>query len=356
MPDAAPLYPARRQHIDALTTEIGIMQHARGERPDPAHGYCTDDVARALLVDLLQRHELGWTAVRASAARHVTFLAEALEAPGRFRNFRSADGTWLDVATSEDANARALHALGEAMASAPPGGVRAMANAVFARALPTASRVHSIRPLASVVLACDAVVRSGSGDQVMPVYARAARELMGRFESRRGDRDWPWPEPVLTYENELPARALIRCGQRFDDAHMTRTGLAILDWLIDVQTTREGHLSTIGNAGWWPRGGQRARFGQQPISATSLLLAAGDALEATATSRYGDAMEMAYGWFLGRNDIGQRVAEPETGACRDGIEQDGASLNRGAESTLMWHMALERIRDLRTVRPRATAG
>ena len=82
------------------------MQHARLAQPDPDHGYCTDDVARALLVDLLHQRELGWKAVEASAARNVRFLAEAYDpASGRFRNLRRDDGAWLDAPGSEDADA-----------------------------------------------------------------------------------------------------------------------------------------------------------------------------------------------------------------------------------------------------------
>jgi hypothetical protein len=51
--DRAPLYPVSRRHLEAISDEIGIIQHALGALPDPTHGYCTDDVARALLVDLL---------------------------------------------------------------------------------------------------------------------------------------------------------------------------------------------------------------------------------------------------------------------------------------------------------------
>ncbi len=77
------------------------------------------------MVDLLHQRELGWGAVAKSAARNVTFLAEAFEgSTGRFRNLRRWDGAWLDSLGSEDANARALQALGEVIASAPAGPVR----------------------------------------------------------------------------------------------------------------------------------------------------------------------------------------------------------------------------------------
>ncbi|MDQ1324834.1 MAG: hypothetical protein QG587_2170, partial [Chloroflexota bacterium] len=64
-----PLYPVSRAHLTAITGPLGIWQHAAGPVPDHAFGYCTDDVARALLVDLAHAPELGWGAVEESAWR-----------------------------------------------------------------------------------------------------------------------------------------------------------------------------------------------------------------------------------------------------------------------------------------------
>lgn len=348
MPELFPLFPVSRQHLDVLTTEIGVMQHAQGARPDPSHGYCTDDVARALMVDLLHQRELGWRAIATSVARNLTFLAEAFEgSTGRFRNLRRWDGVWLDLPGSEDADARALQALGEVIAAAPDGALRDDAVALFERALPTASQVSSLRPRATVILACEAAARASMFDVVADVYQRVANDLWQSFAGCETDADWPWPEALVTYENELPSQALIVAGRRLDRPRMGQAGLHVLDWLIDAQTNEDGHLRSVGNAGWWPRGGQAAHFDQQPISTTTLLLAAETAYEETAEPRYLDAMESAYGWFLGRNDAHSPVADPTSGAGADGIGPAGVSRNQGAESTLMWLIALEHIRGLR---------
>ena len=79
---------------------------------------------------------------------------------------------------------------------------------------------------------------------------------------------------------------------------------------IAVQTGPAGHLSPIGN-GWWPRGGARSQFDQQPIEATTLLLAGrGGASRRRPTTAIGRPMERAYAWFLGDNDLGLAVADP----------------------------------------------
>lgn len=326
------------------------MQHAIMSRPDPAHGHCTDDVARALQVDLLHERTLGWTAVAESTRRSIRFLEAAFDpATGRFRNFRGVGGAWLDGPASEDSQGRAMLALGETIAASPDRPSVEAAAALFERALPAAQGLVALRARASVMLGCDAVMRGAPSQRTAVTYRLLAGRLQRAFESRAGSA-WPWPESRLTYENALPVRALIVGGQYLGSRPMVDAGLRLLDWLIAVQTSAAGHLSPIGNE-WWPCGGVRSRFDQQPIEAAALILAAGSACAATDDERYRGAMERAYAWFLGENDVGVPVADPASGACFDGLTPTGVNRNQGAESTLMWLTALEHIRAVRRSLP-----
>jgi len=347
MPEPAPLYPVNRDHLDVLTDQVGIMQHAIGSRPDPAHGYCVDDVARALQVDLLHARQLGWAAVAERAWNNIRFLSEAFDdMTGRFRNFRRVDGSWVEGRASDDSQGRAMLALGETIAGAPDRRMVTAATALFADALPQAQRVTAMRAQASVLLGCDAAVRVSPTRETVQAYRLLASQLRTTFRGGVGS-DWPWPEDRLTYENALPVRAMIVAGQYFGSRQMVEDGLALLDWLIVTQTADDGHFSPVGN-GWWPRDGEKAPFDQQPIEATALLLAAETAYSLTSDERYLAAMERAYAWFLGANDLGVEIADPERGAGRDGLTPRGANTNEGAESTLMWLMALEHIRAIRS--------
>jgi hypothetical protein len=354
----APLFPVNRQHLDLLTGPFGILQHAIGSRPDPAHGSCTDDVARALEVDLLHGRTLGWAAVSERAWQNVRFLRDAFDpSVGTFRNFRRADGSWIDGTPSEDSQGRAMLALGTVVATSPDGRMVALAASLFTDALPEAVRVTAIRAQASVLLGCDAAIRIDPTDATDRAYRMLARRLHAQFTTASADDAWPWPEPILTYENGLPPRALIVAGRWLGSSAMIETGRRALDWLIEIQTSPgDGDtFSPIGN-GWWPRDGQRSKFDQQPIEATALLLAAEAAFDESGDERYLAAMERCYGWFLGRNDIGVPVADPERGAGFDGLESDWVNANQGAESTLMWLVALEHIRWARAAAAAKTAG
>jgi hypothetical protein len=338
-----------------MTDGVGIMQHAIGSCPDLAHGYCVDDVARALQVDLLHGRTLRWAALEQSAWRGLRFLDDAFDtSSGRFRNFRSIDGSWIGGLGSDDSYGRAVHALGDTIATAPDRELIATAAALIDQALPAARELTSPRAEASVVLGCAAILDSIPGGRPAATLTLLATRLHDRFR-RHSTPDWPWPEVSVTYENAVLPRALIIAGRILESEPMVDRGLRSLDWLIDAQTAPKGHLSPVGN-NWWARDGDMSHFDQQPIEATALLLAAEAAQTVTGGARYAAAMERCFAWFLGANDLGLFVADPVRGACCDGLTPQGVNVNEGAESTLMWLTAVEHIRAFRDVQPQSQRG
>jgi hypothetical protein len=353
--DPGPVFEPVRRHLSRLRLGGVVAQHARGSVPDPAHGVCTDDVARSMEVDLLHGHRLGWSAVDSSLHASLTFLEAALSpATGRFRNVQSMDGSWLDDG-SDDAQGRAIAALGQVMASAGRPAHRLRAEALFLQALPDGRTMTSLRSIAAVALGCDAAAETRLGDIASAALREAVRWLVDRFAAARGTA-WPWPEPVLTYESMLVARALIQGGARLGDASATRLGLDTLDWHLAAATANAGTMSFVGNDGWWPRDGVRARFDQQPIEASSMFMVCEAAAAVTGEDRYSTAMEAAYAWFLGANDHGVPIARPRDGACHDGLTTTGVNANQGAESTLAWLLVAARFAETRRQRPTFSAA
>jgi hypothetical protein len=343
-----PVPPVTRTHLEAITGPLGIFQHALGEEPDPIHGVCTDDVARAFTVDVIHARTLGWEAVRPSAVRSFAFLRSAYNLrTSRFRNFRAADGTWLDVAGSEDTQARALRALSLAATAGPDNPLRHEAAALFRTALPVANRLRPPRAVAAAILGCDTILQDGADGRAERALSDLASRLRPLFAAQTRGSEWPWPEPIVTYENALLPHALLVVAQHYGDPTLARVALRVLDWLIDEQTSADGMFSPIGNQGWWLRGGARATFDQQPIEATTMIEACAAALAATGDAHYGKSAEMAYAWFLGANDSGLPVAVVATGGCHDGLAATEVNVNQGAESTIMWQLAVEAVRELR---------
>ncbi|MHA1885663.1 MAG: glycosyl transferase family 1, partial [Promethearchaeota archaeon] len=111
-------------------------------------------------------------------------------------------------------------------------------------------------------------------------------------------------------------------------------GIRSLDWLIQIQTNKKGQFSPIGNNGWYPKNGEKARFDQQPIEAQSVLEACVEAYKNTQDKKWIVNARHCLEWYLGSNDMNLSLYDYKTGGCYDSITPTGINRNQGAESTL----------------------
>ena len=160
--------------------------------------------------------------------------------------------------------------------------------------------------------------------------------LVGSQPTRRG---WPWPQPRLTYANGAIAEALIASGAALGDDAVLANGLALLEWLLEVETTA-GRLSVTPVGGWGP-GESRATYDQQPIEAAAIADACARAYALTGDQRWADGLVRAFRWFLGDNDGGIVLYDQVSGGGFDALTPHGPNTNQGAESTLAMISALQ---------------
>jgi hypothetical protein len=113
-----------------------------------------------------------------------------------------------------------------------------------------------------------------------------------------------------------------------------------------VQTADAGHLRPIGSNGFYPRGGDRADFDQQPVDAWVSVAACIEAWFATQDDFWLRESRRAFDWFLGRNDLDQSLYDAKSGGCYDGLHFDRVNRNQGAESSLAFLLALQEMRQL----------
>ncbi|MEI7781229.1 MAG: glycosyl transferase family 1, partial [Planctomycetota bacterium] len=113
-----------------------------------------------------------------------------------------------------------------------------------------------------------------------------------------------------------------------------------LDWLATIQLSPTGRFSPIGCNGFLRRGGAAAVFDQQPIEAHAMIAACIEAFHAVGDSAWLDRAWNAFDWFHGHNVLGIAMCDPRTGGCRDGLLEDRANENQGAESTLAYLSAV----------------
>jgi hypothetical protein len=145
--------------------------------------------------------------------------------------------------------------------------------------------------------------------------------------------DWLWCEPVMTYDNARLPEALIRSGETLGEPQLTELGLRMLTFYSGI-VIENGMFAPIGNDGWFPRGGTRARYGQQPIEAAGMIDASLAARDATGDAGHLRNAEIAFDWFFGANSAGATLVAH--GGCCDGIDPQSVNPNMGAESTLAY--------------------
>jgi hypothetical protein len=121
---------------------------------------------------------------------------------------------------------------------------------------------------------------------------------------------------------------------------MRELALKSLQWLVDVQTSNEGHYSPVGTDGWYERGQTKARFLQQPVEAHAMIDACLEAYRMTHDQKWIDASYRMLNWFLGQNDLHTPLYDPSTGGCFDGLHSRGVNENQGAEATTAWLLTL----------------
>lgn len=337
------------KHVQAMTDDTGLLQHAIFSIPRYDDGYCLDDNARALLLMALLE-DAGSDdrmVIRGLASRYLAFVNHAFDrGSGRFRNFLSYARHWLEPFGSEDSHGRALWALGAIIGRAGDPGRQSLAGDLFHAGMPAVTAFTSPRAWAYTLLGIDEYLRAFQGDSTAEARRQElADRLLGLF-ARTSRPDWPWFEESVTYCNGRLSQALIVSGERMHRPDMVEAGIRSLDWLLSVQSSPESQFSAIGSSGFYARGGMPAVFDQQPVEACTMVSACIDAYRATGERRWLTQARWVFNWFLGENHLQQWLFDPSTGGCRDGLHADRPNQNQGAEATLSFLLALHELRTL----------
>jgi glycosyltransferase involved in cell wall biosynthesis len=339
------LPPIRLDHLHNMTDETGILQHAIFTIPNYHEGYTTDDNARALIVSALLE-DVGHPDAPELASRYLAFIWYAYNAEtGRFRNFMTYQRTWHEAFGSDDSHGRALWALGTVLGRSHTPALQSMASWLFERAFPAILDTTSPRAWSFALIGIHEYLHRFAGDrrasQVQEVLSHRLLELYKRCRTD----DWQWYENKLTYCNAALPHASLICGQSVQSAEMIEAGLESLKWLTGVQRAKKGgHFVPIGSNGFYPKGGERALFDQQPVEGQAMVSACLEAYRATHDITWKREAQHAFEWFLGRNDLNLSIYDPTTGGCRDGLHPDRPNENLGAESTLAFLQSLLELR------------
>lgn len=316
----------------ALTDDTGVFQHAQHGVPTRAHGYCTDDVGRALVASV-QGAAAGDPGAAGLVPGYLSFLLDAQRPDGRFANLLGFDRRFVDGTDSDDTLGQAVWGLGTVVALDGDDGRRRLAAGMLERSLPAVTGLQATKAVSYAVTGLHGYLERYPGALAARRAVRLLVErLLARLEASTRD-GWEWVDDAMTYANAAVPEALLRAGQALDEPAWTRTGLRLLDALL-ARTWSDGRFCPPGNDGWLTRDGTRAVYGQQPIEAGLTARTCVLAYETSGDARYLDRARDAVAWLLGRNRLGLPLYDAATGRCADGLDRHGVSSNSGAESTV----------------------
>jgi len=244
------------------------------------------------------------------------------------------DRRWLDEQHIGDHVGRTVWALGRLLADEPPDSTARPAAALFDRLRHQIDESSpSLRTAAYTLLG---LTRLGESEPQVrhDVVARLAQQLLAAVDRHSAD-GWRWFEDRLTYDNARLPQAAIAAGRYLGDQRLVECGLRTLEWLGDQCSISTG-LRLPGHHGR-SRGESHPGGGdEQPLDATALVEAELEAFECTGDSAHARRAADAMAWFDGRNRLGKRLIDPDTGGCFDGLTATDVNRNQGAESSLAY--------------------
>jgi len=327
-------------HIFRLTDDTGMFQHSKYSLPDPNYGYTTDDNTRALLMALMLYERYEKKKYLDLIYRYASFLLNAQNENGRFKNFMSYDRKWLEEEGSEDCFGRCLWALGYAISNeCTPKGVKYSLAYILRKAVPL---VHDLKPPRAKAYSIIGLTHL-EGEEERNLVFETAESLCRLFEEQR-DGNWKWFEDTVTYCNNILPWSLISAYRVTGERKFLEVAEESLEFLGMV-TFRDGYYKPVGCKGWYPKGGVPAEYDEQTVEACEGVLTYLEAYRATGKKKYLQNAKRCHAWYYGANSKGISLIDNETGGCYDGLTQNGVNLNMGAESLISYVISYLSISD-----------
>ncbi len=325
-------------HIFRLTDDTGMLQHSKYSLPDPNYGYSTDDNARALIMALMLYERYRKKKYLDLVYRYSSFLLNAQNRNGKFRNFMAYDRKWLEEEGSEDCFGRCIWAMGFAVSNVhTPQGVRQGLTYLLNNALPHVPSLNSPRSKAYSIIGLSHL----ESEEARKLIIETARSLCRQYEEYR-DGEWKWFENIVAYCNIVLAWSLIAAYKVTEEKDFLDIAEESLEFIGRI-TFKEGYFKPVGCNGWFMKGGHPAEFDEQPVEACEAVLTYLEAYEVTGKKNYLQKAKMCHAWYEGTNSKGISLVDDETGGCYDGLTIHGVNLNMGAESLISYVISYLKI-------------
>lgn len=335
-------FPIKLTHLVKLTNDFGIIQFARLSEPDVYSGYTIDDNARALIAAVRYYKKFATPASFKLMPVYVKFISRLARPDGYFDNYVSPGRIVNEqrniLEHSEDSSARTLCALAiVSVTSQIPNIYRKHARSLFENSFLKNLHFSSPRAIAFYINALYYVLSKWEKPKIMSVLKHYCDQLLFLYNKSRSP-DWEWFEHYLTYSNAVLPEALMHGYKITGEKKYLEASKITMDFLIK-HTFNDRMYVAIGQSGWFPKGGIRQYFDQQPEDVAATVEALNLIYLITKDKYYEKLAYKAFNWFFGDNLLGQVVYDRSTGGCYDGVGSSFINLNQGAESTISYILA-----------------
>lgn len=329
-------------HINRMTTGKGIIQFATIATPDLNSGYTLDDNARALIA-LCKHYALtGELDDLELIATYLDFILYCQQSDGTFLNYVDYEGEFMPKNADEnleDANGRAIWALGELIAHESILSDKLVRRAKMAieKSLKNCTSFQSPRAMAFAIKGLYFYHEYSPNERIKQLVIRLADNLVSKYRGI-SEKGWNWFEDYLTYANSVLPEAMLYAALCTESNLYRNIAKYAFDFLLSV-TFKNSQIKVVSNQGWHMQGKSVHEFGEQPVDVAYTIMALQLFYKVEKNKEYLEKLHIAFDWFLGKNHLHQIIYNPKTGGCYDGLEEDHVNLNQGAESTISYLMA-----------------
>lgn len=342
-------YPIiKLDHLEEMTTEVGLIQFSIVNQPDLSSGYTLDDNARALIAMAMLYKSKGDTDCIEKITKYLDFIQKCQQPKGNFLNYmdKVKRFTSQNVITNlDDSNGRAIWALGYILSLKEllPDEIRFKAALLFERSMHNMAGIHSTRAMAFAIKGLFYYQNATPKPDVLEMLVLLSDRLFQMYKSE-SSKDWQWFESYLTYANSILPEAMLYAWLITGNKAYEETAVNSLQFLLSKTFNKNG-IEVISNRKWLLKGEYAEPFGEQPIDVAYTIMTLNAFFNVFKKEEYRLKIITAFNWFLGENRLHQIVYNPSTGGCYDGLEEYNVNLNQGAESTLSYLMARITIED-----------
>lgn len=322
-----------------FTDDVGIFQHSKYGVPDRNHGYTTDDNARALILAVMLYEKFNSENYLKLICKYLSFVLHALNSKGMFKNFMNYQREFLEIQGSEDCYGRCIWALGRTISSpVVPVNIKNTCKFILKEAIKSIKSITYPRAKAYTIVGLSYLKDS---KEMLTYIETLSLSLIKQYKINK-DENWHWFEDSLTYGNAFFPRSLFCAYKLLGNECYLETAKESMDFLSSI-VMKQNFFKPIGCNGWLIKGEKAAIYDEQPIEACEMLYAYIAYYEATKNKKYLSNALKCFNWYKGENSKNLSLINEETGACYDGIDENGLNLNQGSESIVSYGMAVMEV-------------